>query len=478
MAKDEQRAGALKQEGDALYSKGHYSEAEAKYKEATNADHNLKEAWFNLGLTYKKLHELDKAVVAFRLALSCDPDYSKANLHYATCLEQQGKLQEAFVVLINFAQSHPENSTNQRALQSLQQRHGAFASYIVVDLKLQEDGRIIILELGEGAKSSVDGLDKLRGKKNYELTLLQAEMRTHPRFYFLPIHDDTEKELWEKQSQMLGDLPKESPRVPNDFTRLDAYTAIFGTGIQKPRAYGYPKLPPQCLTMGHADEAHALQFKTMTHERFVQAQLSAYRPASVIVDKLGGITPSANKMKEEQMQALMIKAAKRNVQVILKAMPSVNNFVIKLASIEGGRGVFLVAKNQLGPYLMLLATSAFSLELNYYKKELIKLHCSNAAADRLAYTLSTSDDQKLLVEEYIPGKPVMVKGKLYDATMRALCLITRDQGKMQCKVMDVYCKLPPNAIAEGQLSYETTVSSFNKSDKHLNIQTLKGTSRN
>jgi tetratricopeptide (TPR) repeat protein len=53
------------------------------------------ELHFDLGVLYRKLHNMERAAVSFSRALECEPDLIEAHLHLAQIYEQQGRKREA-----------------------------------------------------------------------------------------------------------------------------------------------------------------------------------------------------------------------------------------------------------------------------------------------------------------------------------------------------------------------------------------------
>ena len=66
------------------------------------------QAWCLLGLALRKNHDLPGALEAFRTAVLCEPDMSKAHFHIANILSAQGHTEEAISVLKHAATVAPE----------------------------------------------------------------------------------------------------------------------------------------------------------------------------------------------------------------------------------------------------------------------------------------------------------------------------------------------------------------------------------
>ncbi len=71
-----------------------------------------------------------------------------------------------------------------------------------------------------------------------------------------------------------------------------------------------------------------------------------------------------------------------------------------------------------------------------------------------------ADDSKYVtIESYEQSKPVIKTDKNYDATMRAVFVVTRDEGKVEVQFLGSYWKLPPKPLST-DLSRDSSISSF------------------
>lgn len=80
---------------EALYRSGNLLGALERYYVAVEADHQLIEAWTQLGCVHAELMENDQAIRAFQIALEYHADYPDAHYHLAELLHKRGETAEA-----------------------------------------------------------------------------------------------------------------------------------------------------------------------------------------------------------------------------------------------------------------------------------------------------------------------------------------------------------------------------------------------
>ncbi|MDA0833082.1 MAG: tetratricopeptide repeat protein [Planctomycetota bacterium] len=76
---------------EALYRNGNLPGALERYYVAVEADHQLIEAWTQLGCVHAELMETDQAIKAFQIALEYHPDYPDAHYHLAELWHKRGE---------------------------------------------------------------------------------------------------------------------------------------------------------------------------------------------------------------------------------------------------------------------------------------------------------------------------------------------------------------------------------------------------
>ncbi|MEX0724666.1 MAG: tetratricopeptide repeat protein [Planctomycetaceae bacterium] len=80
---------------EALYRHGNLLGALERYYVAVEADHQLIEAWTQLGCVHAELMETDLAIKAFQIALEYHADYPDAHYHLAELLHKRGETEQA-----------------------------------------------------------------------------------------------------------------------------------------------------------------------------------------------------------------------------------------------------------------------------------------------------------------------------------------------------------------------------------------------
>jgi tetratricopeptide (TPR) repeat protein len=68
-----------KSEARALYKQGKYTEALTKFREAVHQQPTDPHLWWNLGFTYRKLKQYDRALASFEKAGKLDPKHGFAS---------------------------------------------------------------------------------------------------------------------------------------------------------------------------------------------------------------------------------------------------------------------------------------------------------------------------------------------------------------------------------------------------------------
>ena len=89
------KADELFLKGNSLYGTGKFAEAEEAYGEAITLEPGSWRTHFNLGLTYKKLGQTDKAFEEFSKAVGLSPESYSANKEMGEALAKAGKFAEA-----------------------------------------------------------------------------------------------------------------------------------------------------------------------------------------------------------------------------------------------------------------------------------------------------------------------------------------------------------------------------------------------
>ena len=105
-----EQADKLNNQAIILASDGEYSEAIACFKRAITLDKSNYLLWYNLGVTYRDLGELEKARGALETAYNLDPDNDDAEETFATLCLMQKDYEEVLAICETGLYRNPYNS--------------------------------------------------------------------------------------------------------------------------------------------------------------------------------------------------------------------------------------------------------------------------------------------------------------------------------------------------------------------------------
>jgi len=94
--------------GNLLYKEGKYRRAIAYYLKAQGPDgHYSAETLYNIGLCYRRLGDMEKAIACFRLAVEASDEMEEAKLSLGCCLREVGEIKEAEDLLWSVIEMNP-----------------------------------------------------------------------------------------------------------------------------------------------------------------------------------------------------------------------------------------------------------------------------------------------------------------------------------------------------------------------------------
>ena len=105
-----EQADKLNNQAIILASDGEYNEAIACFKRAITLDKSNYLLWYNLGVTYRDLGELEKARVALETAYNLDPENDDAEETFATLCLMQKNYEEVLAICETGLYRNPYNS--------------------------------------------------------------------------------------------------------------------------------------------------------------------------------------------------------------------------------------------------------------------------------------------------------------------------------------------------------------------------------
>ena len=130
-------------------------------------------------------------------------------------------------------------------------------------------------------------------------------------------------------------------------------------------------------------------------------------------------------------------------QTIMRDIPA-DFYIIKPIKAVQSRGVLMITKEDLDYYLKLILGNNKTTQSPY--------------DDNITYW-RTDTFESFYVQEYVPSKEVIIKGKKYDPTMRLFFFLSHDQGFLTVNVLAGYWKIPlksldePGALMEKHISH-------------------------
>lgn len=282
-----------------------------------------------------------------------------------------------------------------------------------IDLKLDEKGRVNILEFEPSHHAGATGYWALTGKDMLE-DIVYPRLRDH---FNVPILRHKTEAMFASswQRYIIGEC---APKLPEG---KNGYKAICVT----PRYY---YMQPHQLRF-HAFPPASLEFPLMNgHPTFLMATSNKSVANLLIHDKLRdkSITPR---------EWVVSKDYSRKRQFDLKLPPDIDEFVIKLPDESQHTGITIARKDDVYDMLASVKTKSLRKKLNY----------------EFAEEWDTNPCPSFVVQERVRSKPVIHNSKAYDGTMRVFVSawynMERDRVDILCH--EGYWKLPINAIDEG-----------------------------
>jgi hypothetical protein len=168
---------------------------------------------------------------------------------------------------------------------------------------------------------------------------------------------------------------------------------------------------PSLLFLGKAT-SRFVRSKQATNKLFDTPFLKLFKPATLEIEKR--YTPEL-------------------VQTIIHTIPSAF-YVIKPPACALGQGVILLAKAELDATLELIMHGS---------RQLSKM------GDKKAYAYWQKDtSRRIMIEAFMASKAIVVDHEPYDATMRAVFIMSNLNGVMKIQHLGAYWKLPQKSLVE------------------------------
>jgi len=349
-------------------------------------------------------------------------------------LSEQTEIQD---ILINHTHEYAQETRAKKSYaQKAPSQHTVDISFLIVDMKY-DNGKLKVLEFGEGPRSYFQGHDKLFGKG-----VIWDRLWDCLEPYNLPIWyvGEKPKTTGEKKHIAHAKLKKIGGEcVPNLYTLFNdkyfkkaeaknidnKYAITDHNGIVVFRHYkkhpntksAFKRNHPNFIILDSAATPH-VNNKYNTSKLFDDDELKDFKPRWKIYPK---------------------GYSKRLARRIIKDIPS-DVLVIKPLSAANGWGIIIVHKNDLQKTLAKIFSPKNRPQLEHIRDK--------------SYSYWAQDNHhNFLVEECATSQPIRVHGKNYNGTMRIVLVMTYNQKEINMHVLGSYWKLPLKPIdAKGSLT--------------------------
>jgi hypothetical protein len=304
-------------------------------------------------------------------------------------------------------------------------------SCCIADIKF--DGQhLAICEFGEGIESRFKGYDSLFG----DGTMWQNIWHTLASFQ-RPLHYLGDDLLQEPKKSFGYETLKHQAKL---WPTLAAFVAVTSKKASPSKAlviahsikqslnplFALQEQHPQLLVLGQKT-SHYVRSKQATNSLFTTDFLQTFKPKTITLEKK--YTPT---LAQEIHQAI-----------------SAPFLVIKPPCSAKGQGVVLIAAEELDAVLQ---------KIMLPKKELSSKDIPSA------FRYWQHDKSKtIIVEAFAASKPITVENKQYDATLRAVFVLSNLQGNMCIQHLGAYWKLPVKSLFDHGSFIEKHKSSVSSS---------------
>ena len=167
-------------DGVKLFQQARYQEAAKEFQEATYADPNNADGYYNLAATYHRIGkvehrqaDLDQAETYYNLCLDRNANHTECYRGLAVLLAEQGRTEEAFRLIEGWVQRQPGVADAKIELARLNDEFGnrqAAKEHLIEALAIQPDNPRALTALG---KIREDAGDAGQALANYQRSLLQ-----------------------------------------------------------------------------------------------------------------------------------------------------------------------------------------------------------------------------------------------------------------------------------------------------------------
>ena len=308
-------------------------------------------------------------------------------------------------------------------------------TFLIADFKYNERQGVQICEVQPGSVSVFEGYDYLNNEHN----LVQQLFFNHISFFELPVwyfFDDVCNESrnyflqhgWigvRNFHQLLADrnfITAARNPVFNPNNILEYHGILYGRGSRMASFKNFSEYFPGIILLDAAIFPYS-------QDKYLMNQLLSQQPVSNKLKPLWNLYPC--------------HYSSELVRTVLDDIPS-SRLVIKPRHASRGVGVIIVDRNELDNTLQLiLEPQAHPIDPDLF--------------DDPAYSYwLESKRHDFIVEEFVESDPVNVEwfdNQPYDGTVRAVILLTYNEGNMEFRLLEAHWKLPKKSILdEGSLT--------------------------
>lgn len=317
---------------------------------------------------------------------------------------------------------------------------------IISDLKFSDDGKITILELGEGPLSYFKGHDALYPKG-----------QIWDNFWHYLAHKNLP--MWQ-----VGNLAA----AQRETVEAGLLTFKKLGGELSPSLHNLEKLPSFKKIITHARERNTSPagIVLLRHHNTNQAMLNYFKttyPEIIVIDEISRPFVNSKFMTnllfkndpDLSMFRPMCKTyhkefSKQLIKSIEQDFGTTGDVVIKPLDAANGWGVIITPMTQLKRELRKI----------FFDKEFLE----GSMDSTYSYWLTDRNDH-FIVENFVPSKPIMVSNRRYDATMRQVFVVESNQNGIHTTFIGSYWKLPAVSLDHAGSSTEKHKSNVKASRK-------------
>lgn len=432
-------ADQCREEGNAFFKSKAYQDALTCYNEALSLDAQSAKTNFNKGLTLKYLGRIDEAISAFELAARYDESYSKAWFQLRELYFEQQRFDKSVLAYEKMILLDPKNVQLLLKKEKVENRVAAKIFYGVTDLKLTEDNKVNMLELGEGLWSGLSQHATLYPEQPALAAILHETLRRYnPR---VSINHQRSNETPASEDEVREKLGTTELTQDFDLTDIGRYAGIYGSqsiGDISQEILKLNDMPAISLSC----EDKGVFFHLMNH-----GDLIKHLPES--------------RLYTRKYEATLAKKIITSLHADM--------YVIKALDMNNANGVLFVKSADLDVVLKMLLLDVESAAY----REAVATYCrkypeaagsastflgmfsdSGASPDIMKFSnWRGGHSTHFMVQRYCASKNIKTKKGTFDPTMRVAFLYVSDKANSTFIPLTMYWKLPQSPVGDKSLDF-------------------------